>query len=138
MIELTEVQKTKERIDLQNKVLLNKSQKEFIKINKEYLESIGQEFFINHVTMKNDEIEEVPIDPLKCPLHLWHIHNKTKCSAEFVALTAICPLCDLPMCPTCQNHNVHQLSRVTGYISDVNQWNSAKKQEYRDRMRHTI
>lgn len=129
MIELTE--------DM--KVLLNKSQKQFIEINKEYLKSIGQEFYMEYSThAKTGKIIESPIDPLQCPLHLWHIHNETKCPAEFVSLTAICPLCNLPMCPTCQNHNVHQLSRVTGYMSDVDQWNSAKQQEFKDRTRYKV
>lgn len=123
------------------KVLLNKSQKQFIEINKEYLKSIGQEFYIEKITLMNngkEYVEDASIDPLQCPLHLWHIHNETKCPAEFVSLTAICPLCNQAMCPTCQNHNVHQLSRVTGYMSDVDQWNSAKQQEFKDRTRYKV
>jgi anaerobic ribonucleoside-triphosphate reductase len=40
------------------------------------------------------------------------------------------------MCPDCGNHNVSQLSRVTGYIGDVGGWNNAKKQELKDRKRY--
>ncbi|MEA1895814.1 MAG: anaerobic ribonucleoside-triphosphate reductase [Euryarchaeota archaeon] len=42
------------------------------------------------------------------------------------------------MCSTCGSHCVDQISRVTGYMQAVSGWNSAKKQEYEDRHRHSI
>lgn len=119
--------------------LLKTSKKHFIDINKEYLKSINQDFYMdNSDTDQTGKIVPKHIDPLQCPLHMWHIYNKTNCPSEFVSLTAICPLCDQPMCPTCSNHKVHQLSRVTGYMSDVDQWNAAKREEFRERTRYNI
>ena len=51
---------------------------------------------------------------------------------------ATCPLCEKPMCPVCNRHNVTQLSRVTGYIQDVSGWNQGKQQELRDRKKYNL
>lgn len=77
-------------------------------------------------------------DPLKCPLHLWVVHNKVKCRQEVVPNTMSCPICGHPCCPDCMNHNVEQLSRVTGYMSNVGSWGAAKQQEFKDRQRHNV
>jgi anaerobic ribonucleoside-triphosphate reductase len=72
-----------------------------------------------------------------CPVQLWVIYNKKNCPSETVVdLIASCKVCGEPMCPECSNHNVHQLSRVTGYLSNVSGWNAAKKQELKDRNRN--
>ncbi|NOQ47917.1 MAG: oxidoreductase [Methanococcoides sp.] len=73
-----------------------------------------------------------------CPVHAWVALNGKKCAHETVANIAQCPICDQPMCPDCMNHNVHQLSRVTGYISNVSGWNAAKRQELKDRVRSDV
>lgn len=73
-----------------------------------------------------------------CPVHAWVAFNEKKCAHETVANIAQCPICDQPMCPDCMNHNVHQLSRVTGYISNVSGWNAAKRQELKDRVRSDV
>jgi len=50
---------------------------------------------------------------------------------------AHCPICDQPICPVCgTNHSVATISRVTGYLSNVEGWNNAKKAELKDRMRY--
>jgi len=112
-------------------VMLNMSRIEFIETNQAYLKEIGEEFF-------SVEDKDANIKPLDCPLHLWMIYNNAKCANEFISNTAMCPLCNNPVCPTCMNHNVHQISRVTGYLSDVTKWNSAKKQEFKDRHRYNL
>ena len=78
------------------------------------------------------------VKPFECPLHLWVVHNKAKCSREMVANTMICPICGHPCWPDCMNHNVEQLSRVTGYMSGVSGWNAAKKQEFEDRQKYNV
>jgi len=77
-------------------------------------------------------------DPGQCPLAIWVAHNDAKCHRETVPNTAQCPLCGNPMCPDCGNHVVDQLSRVTGYLSTVGNWNEAKKQEFKDRERYNL
>lgn len=72
---------------------------------------------------------------LDCPVHLWVIYNRRKCAAAFVPNILYCSVCSNPCCPKCHNHDVEQLSRVTGYISAVGGWNKAKQQELRDRHR---
>ena len=110
--------------------------KEFIEINLAWIkeENGGKLFTPGNMTEDGKWV----LDPLKCPLHIWVVHNKAKCPKEMASLTATCPLCDNPVCPDCMNHNVEQLSRVTGYLSGVSGWNKAKQQEFVDRTRHNI
>lgn len=110
-------------------------------ITIEEMFSLSREQFIERhkVWMKEFEMDGVlEVKPLECPLHLWVVHNKAKCSREMVANTMICPICEHPCCPDCMNHKVEQLSRVTGYMGGVSGWNAAKQQEFKDRQRHNI
>ena len=72
---------------------------------------------------------------IDCPIHFWIVTNKKTCCHEFVANTAFCKICGKPCCPDCFSHNVHQMSRVTGYVGNVDSWNAGKQQEYADRKR---
>lgn len=41
-------------------------------------------------------------------------------------------------CPVCQSENILRMRRITGYLTgDLNSWNSAKRAEERDRIKHT-
>lgn len=51
---------------------------------------------------------------------------------------AYCPDCGAAMCPQCGSHDVAQISRVTGYLQDVEGWNAGKRQELKDRHRVNI
>lgn len=75
---------------------------------------------------------------IDCPIFFWVIQNNTKCHKELVPYTDVCPLCGLPVCPDCMNHNVDIVSRVTGYLSNVSGWNTSKKQEFEDRYRYNL
>lgn len=86
---------------------------------------------------RDGKLLECP-NPGDCPLALWVAHNDKKCNKQMVANTAACPLCGNPVCPDCMNHIVEQLSRVTGYLGTVSNWNAAKKQEFEDRMRYQL
>jgi len=77
-------------------------------------------------------------NPNECPIALWVAYNDKKCNKQMVDNTASCPVCGSPMCPECGNHNVEQLSRVTGYLATVSGWSEAKKQEFLDRDRHNL
>ena len=66
------------------------------------------------------------------------IQGKNCRQGEVIAGTDLCPICDRPMCPECYNHSVVSLSRVTGYVQDISGWNSAKRQELKDRQRYAI
>jgi anaerobic ribonucleoside-triphosphate reductase len=57
------------------------------------------------------------------------------CSHEVVETITYCPDCKEPMCPTCECHDVVQISRVTGYLQEVGGWNKGKAQELKDRTR---
>lgn len=74
--------------------------------------------------------------PFDCPVHAWVVYNRKKCGQSLVPNIVGCPVCGNPCCPRCFNHEVEQLSRVTGYVSAVGGWNAAKKQELKDRHRH--
>lgn len=75
-------------------------------------------------------------EPLECPVHIF-AKEKGICNHR-VGTIAYCPVCGGAMCPDCGNHNVLQLSRITGYIQDVSGWNAAKQQELKDRKRYTL
>jgi len=49
-----------------------------------------------------------------------------------------CPICGEPICPKCECHDVSQVSRVTGYLSNVNGWNSGKIEELKQRKHYNI
>lgn len=57
------------------------------------------------------------------------------CSHDMVETIAYCPECGEAMCPKCGCHDVVQISRVTGYLQEVNGWNMGKQQELKDRKR---
>lgn len=75
-------------------------------------------------------------NPNKCPIHVFIMHNHLNCGKDLVGGIVNCQICGNPMCPGCSNHEVMQLSRVTGYIQSVESWNSGKRQELKDRKRH--
>ena len=85
---------------------------------------------------KDTGIDLSKIDPEKCPVHQRSLF-KGRCM-KTVSGIELCPVCGNPMCPECGNHCVAQLSRVTGYLSSVDQWNNSKRQELLDRVRYNI
>ena len=102
------------------------SRRAFIELNLEWIKEFNDGKFMT------------PENPLECPLNQWVVYNKKKCNRQMVPNTAACPLCGKPMCPDCNIHTVEQLSRVTGYLSGVSNWNEAKKQEFLDRDRYEV
>jgi DNA-directed RNA polymerase subunit RPC12/RpoP len=80
----------------------------------------------------------------KCP-ECGEIYIQKRCAADpfrgcHCALTVnagikYCDVCGKVVCPTCGDHDVLVLSRVTGYLQDVSGWNAGKQQELRDRFR---
>lgn len=73
----------------------------------------------------------VGIDKM-CPAD--HCH----CSHEVVEGFSFCEICEEPICPKCNSHNVQILSRITGYIQPFNGWNAAKVAEFKDRKRYDV
>jgi hypothetical protein len=68
-----------------------------------------------------------------CPLdHCNCIHTHPMSGIEY------CPVCNDPICPECGTHDVIQISRVTGYLSDVGGWHAGKQQELKDRTRYNM
>lgn len=64
--------------------------------------------------------------------------HKCTCADSVKTGAAYCPECNKPVCPVCGSHDVQIVSRVTGYLSSVEGWNEAKRQELRDRVRVTV
>ena len=67
-----------------------------------------------------------------CPL------DHCDCTHDVITTTAYCPLCGEAVCPKCGDHSVVQISRVTGYLSDVSGWGEGKRAEFIDRTRYNI
>ena len=72
-------------------------------------------------------VEMCPLDHAQCSCN----QGKPIIGIEY------CPICGDPICPRCATHDVTQISRVTGYLQDVNGFNEGKKQELKDRKRVT-
>jgi len=76
--------------------------------------------------------------PLDCPIHRWIKATCSVCSGDTVPNTAKCPICGNYECPDCHSHKVNVVSRVTGYLSVVSGWNTAKTQEFADRKHYDV
>lgn len=103
------------------------------------LEDVSVEQFIQMALEYNKE-NNITFELKKgelCPVHVF-ASQKNKPCMEVVSGIADCPLCHKPVCPCCFSHNVHAISRVTGYISSVSGWNEAKKEELKDRKRYNL
>ena len=76
----------------------------------------------------NDKLEQM------CPL------DNCNCHHEMVGQIEYCPLCGEAICPVdnCFCHDVLQVSRVTGYLADVEGFNRGKRAELLDRHRYNI
>lgn len=61
-----------------------------------------------------------------------------RCPHDIVESLTYCPICGAAVCPECMCHDVSQVSRITGYLSDVAGWNAAKAQELKDRIRYEV
>lgn len=60
------------------------------------------------------------------------------CNHEVVSGIKVCPECGEFVCPECGNHNVEVISRITGYLSPVSNWNTSKKNELINRNRYSV
>lgn len=111
-------------------------------MSTEELFALPKKEFIDRCKLWCDEFNDgkpmVTDNDHPCPVHVWVTYNEKKCMHDTVPHISYCPVCDQPACPDCMNHNVHQLSRVTGYVSNVSGWNAAKQQELKDRVRYDV
>lgn len=73
-----------------------------------------------------------------CPIHVFAAQQQETSCRDVKSGITTCQVCNQAMCPVCGNHNVTQLSRVTGYVSAVIGWNNAKQQELKDRQHYNI
>lgn len=81
----------------------------------------------------------------KCPvcgeIHIQKMCKLDHCNCTHItpmAKIAYCPECGSPICPECGSHDVIQVSRVTGYLSTVDNWNAGKIAEFKDRHKYDI
>lgn len=72
-----------------------------------------------------------------CPVHVWASKINIPCHTVNSGIS-YCKLCGKAVCSTCYNHNVTQISRVTGYMSSIEGWNVGKRQELKDRKHYNI
>ena len=92
-----------------------------------------------HTILNNSDL----IDK-KCPVcgevHLQQMcpmdHNG--CQHDIVGTIELCPICKQVLCPVCGCHDVAAVSRVTGYLSNVEGWNNSKRAELKDRVRSNL
>ena len=87
-----------------------------------------------------DKKKTMPICP-ECGLTLSPMCSEDHpctCALTIHAGITQCPKCGEPVCPGCGSSDISQVSRVTGYLADVAGFNSAKRQELKDRHRVDI
>ena len=61
------------------------------------------------------------------------------CGHTIESTIAYCPICGEAVCPSDgKNHDVVIISRVTGYLANVKNFNNGKKQELKDRVRSNL
>jgi len=96
---------------------------EYIKVCEQYI--------------KDNDINVKDLSKADCPIHNYAATVNKVC-LDVHAGISMCPICDNGMCNICKNHNVQQISRVTGYMSVVSGFNEGKKQELRDRKRYNV
>lgn len=95
------------------------------------------------ITSSPDHEEEKAVCPecgdrnilIMCPLDTIDCHH------DVMGKLAYCPMCGEPVCPECgpvASHSVIQISRITGYLSEVSGWSNHKKQELKDRVRYEV
>ena len=87
--------------------------------------------------------EDADVKEEKCPFCGEFVkemckRDHTHCHHAVVTSIAFCPDCGAGMCPECESHDVVQISRITGYMQDVDGFNAAKKQELKDRVHHNM
>ncbi len=105
------------------------------------VEDMTVEQFIECALLYNKE-NNITLDikkAIECPVHVYAIQYSKPCM-NVVSGISYCKLCGHHICPTigCGRHNVNPVSRVTGYISSVSGWNSAKREELKLRHRYNI
>jgi hypothetical protein len=79
-----------------------------------------------------------PVCQKKDMLHPMCKRDHMFCIHEIIETIAFCPDCGKAICPDCGSHDVYQVSRVTGYLSDVSGWASGKLQELKDRQHYDV
>ena len=86
-------------------------------------------------------------DGEKCPECHTHIHIKKMCERDVMHCghvdiqpsVQLCDVCGEVVCPQCGSHYTHfGISRVTGYLAEVEGWGEGKRAEFRDRKRYNI
>jgi len=65
-------------------------------------------------------------------------NDHSNCSHDIAQGIAYCDICGEACCPECGSHDVTQISRVTGYLQEVDGWNAGKRQELKDRKRYEV
>lgn len=58
------------------------------------------------------------------------------CGKDIHETIAYCETCGEAICPGCGCHDVFVVSRITGYLSELDGWNEGKKAEFKDRVRY--
>jgi hypothetical protein len=107
-------------------------------LNEDPINQIRWKCYTCYTVLNNNQLVDN-----KCPscgeVHLEkmceldHVH----CTHDIVAGLKYCVTCGKPICPVegCNCHNVFQISRVTGYLANLESFNLGKRAEVRDRVR---
>lgn len=93
--------------------------------------------YVCHIAFESD-INVCPICGDSDGVEEMCLLDHCNCSHDIIETIAYCPECGKPVCPICGSHDVVQISRVTGYLQEVNGWNAGKQQELKDRTRTDI
>lgn len=88
--------------------------------------------FFNETDIDNGDICPVCNHTLK---QMCDEDKVCTCIVEITGGVNVCPTCGEFTCP-CGSHSVAVVSRVTGYLAEVDGWGAGKRAEFMDRTRY--
>jgi len=89
-----------------------------------------------HLILEEEHLVNGSCPECSNPVEEMCIKDHNHCPHDVVSGIAYCEVCGKPCCPICESHSVSQISRVTGYLSEINAYNESKRQEIKDRIRY--
>lgn len=91
-----------------------------------------------YLILDREDLVEDKCPTCNNPVEKMCIHDKIcQCAEDMYGGINVCPECNAFTCK-CGSHDVMVTSRITGYLSEANGWNSGKLAELKDRTRYVI
>jgi len=116
-------------------------------VSPDLIQVLSVEQFIEKCLRFNEAHPNMIIPDIKiatdCPVHIYAGEVGNHACKSIVGGYKECPICHKFMCPICHSHSIAVVSRVTGYVSTVQDkygsgWGNGKLAEFKDRQRYNL